>query len=273
MSPPRQASQSQISYIEQTGPGVKKLKCEVCDKSCGTRSIIQSRHVDSNTDLSRSCKKCNTEVLCYICFIKKLCCEKKEEREKIEKLLKIKRKNSESSSVFNFSTIILAAVVVIVGALIIKFISNQKNSGGEGTLNKEDLIRREIRSLKEKFPDQEKEIWANINYIMSDSNNVIALTLLYNNDQATADCLARKLADSYAQIQNRSFSQESFFSSEDVSDYGVILEEYGSKVERTNLLIVKNLHQIKGKVARIFHTLCDSIAPRVAPSVYIFTLK
>lgn len=264
MTPPRQTSQTK--FFED----IVILKCKTCNVAYRRRlNYTDSALLDNDTSRSSRFWKAD---LCDDCLKKKLGHEEEETKGRKQ------RKESESSSSSagpNISTIVSVLIIVIAGIFILKFVRNQSNSEDLGMINKEELIRKEIHNLKSKFPNQKRDVWANIGHAISGTNPVTTLIFLYNDNSATADCLAHQLADSYAQLQNRSFSKESIFvkSSEETSDYGVVLEEYGSKVERTNLLIVKNLHELSGNVARIFHTLCDSFAPRVNPSVYIFTLR
>lgn len=255
MAPPRQTSFREIAARGRH----LYLKCEICEST--------------QNQFLRDCGECDTEGLCLDCFKTNTCCKIKEEIAKARKQKTTKNESSSSSSVFNFSTIITIAILVFVAAYIIPKFLNNRNSNSLETISKEELMRNIIRDLRNKFPNQKKEVWGNIRHVVSGCLPVTTLTFLYKDDPATADCLAQHLAYSYAEIQNRSFSQESIFRNREVSDYGIILEEYGLKIERTNLLVVKGLHELPGSVAKIFHTLCDSYAPRVNPSVFIFTLR
>lgn len=268
MVPPKSESH-QTKFIEQCGPGVKNMRCAICNVLCdGGRRIIESKYIDNNLQqrFSTPCTNCKTDVVCWDCWFSGKCCERKKNGFK-----KFKPKSSEHSN--NLFLLTFGVVVVIIAPLS-AYMFFKTYETEENVKELERIINDEYYNLRSKFPDQQQELWGNVLRVMHNSDTVTTLTFLYEDDPSTSDCLADEVAFSYSRIQNRSFNRESVFDADNqVNDFGTVLEEYGLKVEKTNLLIVKHLHEISGNVARVFHTLCDTITPKVAPSVYIFTLR
>lgn len=267
MVPPKSETH-RTSYIEQCGPGVRDLRCEICNNQCSGGRIIEHRYMDENfvrnTKFSTLCTRCKTKVVCYECWEDKLCCEKKEKAEK----------KSRSSSSLDCNTFCIIFGVLFISMSFYYLFLKSPSGIGKNYQDLETIIKDEYYNLRNKFPDQKQELWGNVLHVMHNFDSVTTLTFLYKDDPKTSDCLAEEIAFSYSRIQNRTFNRESIFTADnEIDDFGIVLEEYGLKVEKTNLLIVKHLHKISGNVARVFHTLCDNVTPKVAPSVYIFTLR
>lgn len=55
--------------------------------------------------------------------------------------------------------------------------------------------------------------------------------------------------------------------------FGNIITYYGPKLEKTGIMIVKDVDDVDSYVAQAFHTFCDEYTPLVRHSLIIFTLK
>jgi hypothetical protein len=150
----------------------------------------------------------------------------------------------------------------------------------------EKLLRMDINNIRDEFPSQPKVTWGSfssgIKMVQEDPTNPkpAVFLLLHETEEETAACLARKIGNITTHFLNAIIRHPLILEGVDfehnetlVEDYGIMLEEYRSKVEKQRAVIVNNLHKIPGKVARSFHTFCDIETPLVNKAVYFFTMK
>jgi len=148
----------------------------------------------------------------------------------------------------------------------------------------EKLLTQYIKNVSDEFPSQRRGTWrsfsSGIKDVPKDPEKPAVFLMLHDTEEETPACLAIKIGSIATWFLNATNSQPVVLEGVDLEhnetlaeDYGVLLEEYRSKVLEQRAVIVNNLHRIPGKVAQSFHSFCDVEVPLVGKAVYLFTMK
>jgi len=189
-------------------------------------------------------------------------------------------KHTEKKQPQNYHLVLIALFVAVLGLVFGICSTTQDTKNGKVSLNEA------IGNIRDEFPSQLEDIWtvfsAGIKEITQGTHiKPSVFMLLYETDERTAICLARKVGNMSTHILEGDKSNplliidgadlehnETF-----AKDYGRLLEEYRPKVEEQRAMIINNLHKIPGTVAQSFHSFCDTVTPAVEKAVYLFTMK
>lgn len=138
--------------------------------------------------------------------------------------------------------------------------------------------------LREMFPKQPEETWSYYKTMMSDClendpSYPAVFVLLYVEQNKTVNDLVKALAEFSSQQLNNNknyieIEKDEFRASEALNDYGYLIDKYREELFTRQVMVVKDLQDIPGKVAPVFHTFCDEITPLINRAVvFIFTVK
>lgn len=58
-----------------------------------------------------------------------------------------------------------------------------------------------------------------------------------------------------------------------LEDYGRIISKYKDTLEKSGVMIIRNLEKIPGTAAQAFHSLCDEYNPVVNKALFLFTIE
>lgn len=152
-----------------------------------------------------------------------------------------------------------------------------------GLNNTEESVKPKITDLQKEFPTQSIDLWASLE---SGVNNTIrrnrpsTFILLYQEKSKDIIENLLKSISEYVTCFLTSCEQvpviltdKNLNSKEVLKDYGIIIDEYREPLEKSGIMIVKNLENVPGVSAQAFHSFCDEFNPAVAKSVIIFTMK
>jgi hypothetical protein len=186
----------------------------------------------------------------------------------------------------------VAIVVVLVGCLCAAKYYSQKDtetvlpalSITASESKHEKLLTQYIKEVSDEFPSQHEGTWrsfsSGIKDVSKDPEKPAIFLLLHDTEEKTSACLAMKIGSIATWFLRATNSQPVVLDGVDLEhnetlteDYGVLLEEYRSKVLEQRAMIVIDLHRIPGKVAQCFRTFCDVEVPLVGKAVYLFTMK
>lgn len=173
----------------------------------------------------------------------------------------------------------LLVVTVVIIAIATLSISSDKASTNS--------ITRPISldSIKKEFPLQDPDFWVALETGLEDvirfEKPSVFLFLYKEDDQNSIDRILANIS-SYAScvLSSNCEGKPIILSSEDVNnnelfkyDSGYLLTSYKSDLETQHIMIVKNLENIPGYVAKVLHSFCDEISPAVKRSVFFLTMK
>lgn len=138
-------------------------------------------------------------------------------------------------------------------------------------------------SLDKYFEAQEEDFYLSFRVMVEDCikyNQPKTFMLLYSDDTVTTlNSMLTKLTDS-AVCELTGCSSDHLvlegnsFVNHDISyDYGNIITENADKLIEKGVMVIKNLEKIPGRLAMVFHSLCDQYQPVVPKSLFIFTIK
>jgi hypothetical protein len=181
---------------------------------------------------------------------------------------------------------VIAVVVAVVAVVAAQFLSSWSNTNitqedTEKILHRVTELRGSIKGYSKEFPSQNKTIWAGFSSgIITVQEKPPVFLLLHETEEETSACLARKIGSLAAHFLNATNPNPLLLDGADIEhnetlheDYGILLEEYRTRVEKQCAVIINNLQKIPGIVARFLHFLCDDVTPFVPKSVYFLTMK
>lgn len=140
-----------------------------------------------------------------------------------------------------------------------------------------------IESVRENFPTQNEDLWLAFESGVQDvnlRNRPSTFIFLY---QEEAEQTMKNLLDQLSKFAVCNISDCSrkpiiltdseLNSAEVVRNYGTLIEKYRDKLRQNGVMIIKNLENVCGISAQVFHTFCDEFTPLVEKSLFIFTMK
>lgn len=193
-------------------------------------------------------------------------------------LSSVNSKNSEISStayrvLSKYKLIIVVLVFLVAIAAVV--ISSENTIANRITLD----------TIKKEFPLQDQDFWIAVETGLQDvitfEKPSVFLFLYKEDDENTTDRILANIA-TYAScvLNNNCEIKPIILSSEELNnsevlkhDGGHLLVTYKPNLEAAGVMIIKNLENIPGYVAKILHSFCDEISPVVKKSVFFLTVK
>ncbi|XP_044753619.1 uncharacterized protein LOC123313021 isoform X2 [Coccinella septempunctata] len=142
----------------------------------------------------------------------------------------------------------------------------------------------DISLIKEKFPQQDPQLWraivTGIDATFQEEYPTSYLFLFESEAEETTKKLVAEVSKyavcrlstcGYQAIDFQQVLKSSNFSN--INDYGSVLSHLKSKLENSGLMVVENLDEVPEKFALAFHNFCDEISPLVKKSAFFFTMK
>lgn len=150
---------------------------------------------------------------------------------------------------------------------------------------KEESLEIILNKLKKEFPSQDENVWytfqAGIKSVIREKPNKPSVFLmLYNDNGRTANCLANRISRIAIQYITDKENGPLILNGHDlkrnhifIKDSGELITEYNSTVQDIGGMVVTELHEVPGSVAKAFHVFCDRETPLVERAIYFFTLQ
>lgn len=144
----------------------------------------------------------------------------------------------------------------------------------------ERVVCSKFKELDKKFSRQERKLWLSLkvgieNMLNNRPPQPNVFLLAYNDPNTSKNVMASILNVTASCMKSNDpikLHGGTFVNDSMLEDYGIIIETYREQLEREGIMYVSNLHEIPGRAAQAFHTICDTITPFVEKSIIFFTL-
>ncbi|XP_058792279.1 uncharacterized protein LOC131664871 [Phymastichus coffea] len=207
----------------------------------------------------------------------------KQVNQKISKNTTVNNNTYTSSCWRNSGSLLLIFVLILIGFLIcLQY--NKYNYETDEDFNvlkcqKEDVqcttdnVKRMLKSIKDKYNNQDKDLWGNlfigIRNIINHPKKPFIMILLGDKSDPL-NCLAKLLGKVSSNALNSGLLQltpEKF-----ENDVGSVITSLRSRIKDKKTVIIWDLLNINEEALKAFHNLCDRINPLIEEVIYIITI-
>ncbi|KAJ8969694.1 hypothetical protein NQ317_014240 [Molorchus minor] len=165
--------------------------------------------------------------------------------------------------------ILVFIIIAFISILCLYYYSGEEKNIGNGTC---------LEELTKKFPSQIEDFGLTVRvnlYEIVKFNRPKTFLFLYNDDsRTTTDAILSEISkcalsvlsncnENPIQMHGHDLSSTAF-----VNDYGSIQTRLKGQLEKCGVMVVKNLEEIPGASAQVFHSLCDEYNPLVNKALF-----
>lgn len=172
---------------------------------------------------------------------------------------------------------VFPVVAFIIIWVISQLVTMDNSSAKEKRVSLEDI--------KKEFPLQDEDFWISVESGLDDvvklNKPSVFLFLYTENGEGTTERILRNISTYASCMLNNSCEKKAIvLISKELKnnklleeDNGYLLTKYKSELETVHVMIVKNLENIPGYIAKMLHFFCDEFSPVVKKSAFFLTLK
>lgn len=142
-----------------------------------------------------------------------------------------------------------------------------------------------FEELKKKYTKEKDYLW---NHLQSANDDILcgksdkpAVFLFVNQNKEKAKSLINDIANTSSGCLGKYFSLQGsspiiehidFSSEEALKDYGYVIDQYKKTVKEGNVILIANVNEIPGEVAKALHTICDTVTFMVKKVIILLSL-
>lgn len=182
------------------------------------------------------------------------------------------------STVLQFITLFIG--VILVAAAVYQQTVVNRESQLATTSTRQNCS---FEALEKDFPHQDAFLWkalrSGIEHVLNDHPVRPAVFFIaHHNDAKSAHQIVQKVVDrTEVCMQNNDdplkLNSSDFDNAEMNADYGVAIDKYHERLQKSGILLVTDANKIAANVAQAFHTICDTHSPFVKRSVIFLTME